>query len=74
MPELPDITVFVEALRNRTVNRTLVSAGIAGPFVLRTVTPPLADVPGARVRKIRRDHVGRPFAVASAQKRLAAKC
>jgi formamidopyrimidine-DNA glycosylase len=36
MPELPDITIYVEALERRVLGRRLVKATIAGPFLLRT--------------------------------------
>ena len=42
MPELPDVTVYVEALRERIVGHRYRRAVIPGPFLLRSVTPPLA--------------------------------
>jgi formamidopyrimidine-DNA glycosylase len=54
MPELPDITVYIEALERRIVGETLADAKIVNPFVLRTVAPPLSRVVGTRVRRIRR--------------------
>jgi formamidopyrimidine-DNA glycosylase len=41
MPELPDITVYLEALEQRVVGQRLIRARIASPFVLRSVDPPL---------------------------------
>jgi len=41
MPELPDVTVYVEALTARIVGTTR-RAIVRGPFLLRSVMPPLA--------------------------------
>ena len=46
MPELPDITVYIERLRPRIQGQVLEKAEIASPFLLRTVDPPLGDVRG----------------------------
>jgi formamidopyrimidine-DNA glycosylase len=42
MPELPDVTVYVEALTARIVGHKLRRAIVRGPFLLRSVMPPLA--------------------------------
>jgi formamidopyrimidine-DNA glycosylase len=54
MPELPDVTIYLEALERRILGRTLRRATIAGPFLLRTVDPPLESVHGHTVKKLRR--------------------
>jgi len=54
MPELPDITVYVEALGPRVVGQPLVEARLSTPFLLRTVEPSLHDLAGKRAREIRR--------------------
>jgi formamidopyrimidine-DNA glycosylase len=54
MPELPDVTVYVEALERRVVGQPIVSLDVNTPFLLRTVDPPLQSVAGQRVRGIRR--------------------
>jgi formamidopyrimidine-DNA glycosylase len=54
VPELPDITVYVEALRARVVAQPLRSIQIGTPFLLRTVEPPLQALAGKTVRDIRR--------------------
>ncbi len=41
MPELPDVTVYVEALQRHLGGATLQQVRLASPFVLRSVTPPL---------------------------------
>ena len=54
MPELPDITVYIEALRSRTLQQTLSRARVASPFLLRTATPPLSSLEGLQVMELRR--------------------
>jgi formamidopyrimidine-DNA glycosylase len=54
MPELPDITVYVERLTASIVGQTLQRLVVAKPFVLRTVDPPPAIVEGRRVVGVRR--------------------
>jgi len=54
VPELPDVTVYVEALRLRIVGRTLAQVRLANPFLLRTVEPPLERARGCRVLGVRR--------------------
>jgi formamidopyrimidine-DNA glycosylase len=54
MPELPDVTVYIEALQRRIAGQTLQRVRLANPFVLRTVEPSIADVSGKKVTGIRR--------------------
>jgi formamidopyrimidine-DNA glycosylase len=54
MPELPDVTVYVEALQRRIAGQTLQKVRLANPFVLRTVEPSIADVAGKKVIGVRR--------------------
>ena len=54
MPELPDVTVYIEALRERILGARLERIRLASPFVLRSVDPPLAAVAGTSVRGLRR--------------------
>jgi formamidopyrimidine-DNA glycosylase len=54
VPELPDITVYVEALRRRLVGQPLEEIRLKTPFLLRTVEPPLADLIGKRVVAVER--------------------
>ena len=37
MPELPDLTVYIEHLDRRVIGETLQDIRLASPFVLRTV-------------------------------------
>jgi formamidopyrimidine-DNA glycosylase len=54
MPELPDVTLYVEALERRIAGQPLVGYAILSPFVLRTVEPPLDAAVGATVRTVER--------------------
>ena len=54
MPELPDVTLYVEALTARVVGRPLVSLSLKSPFVLRSVTPPIDVLTGKVVRRVQR--------------------
>jgi formamidopyrimidine-DNA glycosylase len=54
VPELPDIELYLHALRPRVVNRTLEAVRIASPFVVRTVDPPIAEAVGRRVAGVSR--------------------
>ena len=54
MPELPDVTVYIESLRPRIVGQPLEQVRVANPFVLRSVDPPLAELQGKQVTGVRR--------------------
>jgi formamidopyrimidine-DNA glycosylase len=54
VPELPDVTVYIEALRERTLGQPLLKARLSSPFVLRTFEPPLRAAEGRRVAGIER--------------------
>lgn len=54
MPELPDITVYIEALERRIVGATLLVAQVKNPFLVRTFDPPLAAAHGKHVQGLRR--------------------
>src|SRR5262249_20278638 len=54
VPELPDIAVYLEALRPRILDRPLLQVRVAAPSWLRTVDPPLSEVRGRPVRGLRR--------------------
>ncbi len=62
MPELPDITAYVEALEARIAGQTLEKIRLASPFILRTVEPTPADAAGKRVTGLRR--LGKRIAIA----------
>jgi formamidopyrimidine-DNA glycosylase len=54
LPELPDITVYIEALEARVQGHVLENVALGSPFLLRTAEPPLASVVGQRVTGLRR--------------------
>jgi formamidopyrimidine-DNA glycosylase len=54
MPELPDLTVYLEALEQRIVGRRLECVLIPSPFLLRTAVPSIQSVQGRHVRELRR--------------------
>jgi formamidopyrimidine-DNA glycosylase len=54
MPELPDISIYIEALEARIVGEPLSAVRIVNPFVLRSVAPPVEVLAGRRVRGLRR--------------------
>ena len=54
MPELPDITVYIEALEARIAGQPLERIRIAKPFLLRSVDPPISTAYGKKVVGVRR--------------------
>jgi formamidopyrimidine-DNA glycosylase len=54
MPELPDIVVYIERLEALILGQMLEAVRLRGPFLLRTVEPPLREAEGRTVRAIRR--------------------
>jgi formamidopyrimidine-DNA glycosylase len=52
MPELPDITVYIERLRPRIEGRVLEKAEVASPFLLRTVEPSVRALEGQPIREV----------------------
>ena len=54
MPELPDIVVYIEALEKRILDQTLEDVRVVSPFLLRTASPPLGNVSGKKVLRLRR--------------------
>jgi formamidopyrimidine-DNA glycosylase len=54
MPELPDITIYLDALHRRILGQTLIRVRIASPFLLRTAVPPVTACEGRKVIALRR--------------------
>jgi formamidopyrimidine-DNA glycosylase len=54
MPELPDITLYIESLQERIVGRQLLKIRLGSPFILRSVDPPISDAFEKSVTGIRR--------------------
>lgn len=54
MPELPDVTVYVERVADRVVGHTLTKVRLASSFLLRSVEPPLSAIFGRHVVDLER--------------------
>ncbi len=61
MPELPDLTVYVERLADLAVGARLRRVHLLNPFVLRTALPPVAEVEARVLRDVCR--VGKRIAM-----------
>jgi formamidopyrimidine-DNA glycosylase len=61
MPELPDVTLYVEALEQRILGQCLERIIIPSPFLLRTALPPIQSAQGLRVKAVRR--IGKRIAI-----------
>jgi formamidopyrimidine-DNA glycosylase len=54
LPELPDLTVYLESLETRIGGRRLSRIRLLNPFFLRTALPPIASAEGRKVAALRR--------------------
>ena len=54
MPELPDLTIYIEHLHRRVTGARLLDIRLRSPFVLRSVSPSPESVRGRLVRGVRR--------------------
>jgi len=54
MPELPDVTVYVESLETRIKGQHLEKIRLGNPFILRTFDPPLSAAFGKTVQQVER--------------------
>jgi formamidopyrimidine-DNA glycosylase len=54
MPELPDITVYLDALAARVLQQPLERLRIGNPFIVRSIEPPVSAIEGRRVIALRR--------------------
>lgn len=54
MPELPDITAYVEAIEERFGGHRLERLRVTSPFLVRSYDPPVKAVDGKRVTELRR--------------------
>ncbi|HLB15665.1 MAG TPA: DNA-formamidopyrimidine glycosylase family protein [Burkholderiales bacterium] len=54
MPELPDVTVYVDALKRRITGQPVQRIRLLSPFILRTAVPPISSAEGRRVIDVRR--------------------
>lgn len=61
MPELPDVTVYVELIAAKMGGRKIERVRISSPFVVRSVDPPIREVEGKTVRDVKR--IGKRIAI-----------
>jgi formamidopyrimidine-DNA glycosylase len=54
MPELPDISLYIERLSERLVGQPLTQVRLASPFLVRTAVPPLSAAHGRTVQAFER--------------------
>jgi formamidopyrimidine-DNA glycosylase len=54
VPELPDIVIYIDALRKRIQGERMEHVRIASPFLLRTAVPPVSQAEGKKVVQLRR--------------------
>ena len=54
MPELPDVELYLAALRRRVLGRTVEKVRVASPFFVRSYDPPIAALEGRRVDALAR--------------------
>jgi formamidopyrimidine-DNA glycosylase len=54
MPELPDITIYLESLERLILGQRLERIRINSPFLVRSFEPPLERAEGKTVRALRR--------------------
>ncbi len=62
MPELPDITVYIEAIAARIRGVELRGVRLSSPFVLRSVEPPIEEVSNKKVLDVLR--IGKRIVIA----------
>ncbi len=61
MPELPDIEVYIAALKPRAMGETLERVRVQSPFLVRTFDPPIAQAAGRKIVALRR--IGKRIAI-----------
>jgi formamidopyrimidine-DNA glycosylase len=62
MPELPDVTVYIEALERRIGGRRLEKIRLKSPFLLRSIEPRPAEAEGRAVTGLSR--IGKRIVIA----------
>jgi hypothetical protein len=62
MPELPDVTIYLEALSTRILGQTVEQVRLGSPFLVRTIDPPFQALAGRPVTELRR--IGKRIAIA----------
>ena len=54
MPELPDVELYLSALRPRVIGRAIERVRVSSPFLVRTFDPPASALEGRTVRSLSR--------------------
>jgi len=54
MPELPDVELYLSALRPRVIGRAIERVRVSSPFLVRTFDPPISALEGRNVRDLSR--------------------
>src|SRR5688500_670986 len=54
MPELPDVELYLHALRPRVVGQTIARVRIGTAFIVRTYDPPVSAIEGVTIRGVTR--------------------
>lgn len=72
MPELPDITVYLERLAPRVLGQPLQNTRVLSPFLVRTAQPPLSALHGRPVRELRR--IGKRIVYAKNETNYCPRC
>jgi len=54
MPELPDVVVYIEALKERVLNQTIQKIRIGSPFIVRSFDPRIGEAEGKKILRLRR--------------------
>jgi formamidopyrimidine-DNA glycosylase len=54
LPELPDVVLYIDALKARILGERLEQLHLLSPFVLRSVDPPIESIVGLTVRDVLR--------------------
>ena len=72
MPELPDVTVYIEALSERVLDQPMQKIRIGSPFIVCSVDPPMSAAEGQKVVGIRR--LGKRIVYAENETHYCARC
>ena len=54
MPELPDLTIYIESLQSRIAGERIGNIRLGNPFILRTFDPPISSAIGKTVNSVSR--------------------
>ena len=52
MPELPDLSNYIESLKDRILGQPISGIRISSPFILRSVSPTVEEITGKEVKRL----------------------